>query len=213
MRISEKTVELNFCKGLPLVLGRDLFWFGLTQKQEAKAGFDACVKYGATLLLFQIKTSRIVLKNGSRRFLAEHDQMQMLRNQVKENRRVYYVLPVVGTTPEVCNGLCFSHCSRYLDVSKLPVTIPPPLAKGKAPAIIRKSNCHYIYMEMNLKMATIHSDPFEVILLSPDDLAREMQILRHGPSSKTNQESSEFDEFWSVISRINRTGLVGAYAV
>jgi hypothetical protein len=224
VRISEKTVELNFCKGLPLVLGRDLFWFGLTQKQEAQAGFDACTKFGATLPLFQIKASRIVLKNGSRRFLAEHDQMQTLRNQVKANRRVYYVLPVVGTTPEVCNGLCFSHCSRYLDVSQLPATIPPPLAKGKTPAIIRKSNCHYIDMAKKLKVATIHSDPFTANLLSPDDLVRAMEIHSQRPSPKTsqdhsdgkrvtNQESSEFDEFWAAMSRIDRTGLVGAYAV
>lgn len=38
MRLAERTVELNSCKGLPGAIGQDLFWFGLTQKHDAEAG-------------------------------------------------------------------------------------------------------------------------------------------------------------------------------
>lgn len=224
MRISEKTVELNFCKGFPLVLGHDLMWFGLTQKQEAQAGFDACSKFGSTLLLFQIKASRNVLKSGCRRFLAEHDQMQILRNQVAPNRRVFYVLPVVGTTSEFCGGLCFSHCSRYLDVSQLPALIPPPLAKGKSPPTPRKSNCHYIDMSPCLSKATVHSDPFDVGLLESGSLLEAVGPLTRDGSRPLSQDhrssesesraaSGEFEQFWNSIGRIDRAGLVGAFAV
>jgi hypothetical protein len=227
VRVAEKTVELNFCKGFPLVVGHDLLWFGLTQKQEAKAGFDACAKSGSTLMLFQFKASRVVLKNGSRRFLAEHDQMQILRDQVKMNRRVYYVLPVIGTTAEICGGLCFSHCSRYLDVSQLPGIIPPPLAKGVKPPAVRKNNCHYIDMAWTLNTAIVHSDPFEVNLLSAEDFAgaSEGPDESRGESRKSGHQrqpgevfgtkpaAGDFGEFWSALSRIDRTGLLGGYAV
>ena len=46
MRIAEKTIELNFCAQLTARC-RGLLWFGLTQKQEAAAGFDACTRLHA----------------------------------------------------------------------------------------------------------------------------------------------------------------------
>lgn len=224
MRIAEKTIELNFCKGLPLALGHDLVWFGLTQKQEAKAGFDACARYHSTLLLFQIKASRVVLKNGARRFLANHEQMQTLRGQVKITRHVFYVLPVIGTTPEICNGLCFSHCSRYLDVSQLPSTIPKPTARGKTPPSSRKSNCHYIDMDHGLLTATIHSEPFTANLLNANELKSRLNLSdigldlaasrAHGESTPSSYtEFNEFHEFWSALSTVDRTGLIGAFPV
>lgn len=227
MRIPEKTIELNFCKGFPQLLGHDLIWFGLTQKQEAKAGFDACARSNSTLMLFQLKASNNLLKNGTRRFLAEHDQMQVLRNQVKKNRLVYYVLPIIGTTPEIIHGLCFSHCSRYLDISQLPPTIPFPYAKGTKPPTKRKNNCHYVDLAPNLATATIHSDPFEVKLLSADDLkntlnSREENLPENSEFIKWHQQqavleensnSREFHEFWASISRVNRSSLMAAYRI
>lgn len=223
MRIAEKTVELNFCKGLPKALGRDLLWFGLTQKQEARAGFDACAKIGGKLFLFQVKASRILLSNGSRRFLAEHSQMQTLRDQATPSRQIYYVLPVVGTTLEICDGLCFSHCSRYLDVSRLPKTIPFPFAKGKSPPTVRKSNCHYIDVASTLNKATIHSKPFDADLLSIEGLVRSMELDAQSAGRVFHQDrrqamempirrSDEFDQFWSALCRVDRSGLFGAFA-
>jgi len=35
-----KTIEINFCAQYREVLGRRVFWFGLTQDQEKRAGYD-----------------------------------------------------------------------------------------------------------------------------------------------------------------------------
>lgn len=216
MRIPEKTIELNFCRGFLNNSGHDIIWFGLTQKQEAKAGFDACARLGSKLILFQIKASNKVLKkNGARRFLAEHNQMQTLRNQVKNNRLIYYVLPIVGNTLEPCSGLCFSSCSLYLDVAMLPTVIPPPNAKGKIPIKLRKNNCHYIDSHPDRMKAVIHSEPFEIKLLSADDLERKLAEYFQ-PQKKTLKDDDtvhDFDEFWNSLSMVDRRNLVGAYAI
>ena len=85
MKLSEKTLELNICAQVSKHVGtkQQIFWFGLTQKQEAKAGFDACTKLGGRLLVFQFKASNRLLKSKERVFLAPHDQLAALRNQVK----------------------------------------------------------------------------------------------------------------------------------
>jgi len=44
MPISEKTLELNICAGISKRFSQKIIWFGLTQKQEAKAGWDACIR-------------------------------------------------------------------------------------------------------------------------------------------------------------------------
>lgn len=47
MRLSEKTIEFNFCAQATqmfMAQGRVPIWFGLTQKQEAQSGFDAARK-------------------------------------------------------------------------------------------------------------------------------------------------------------------------
>jgi hypothetical protein len=55
MRISEKTVELNFCSQFTRLFNGGIIWFGLTQRQEAQAGFDACTKVGGLLFSFSSK--------------------------------------------------------------------------------------------------------------------------------------------------------------
>ena len=52
MRLSEKTLELNICSQISNLLANRVFWFGLTQKQEAIAGFDSCFKLKGRLLCF-----------------------------------------------------------------------------------------------------------------------------------------------------------------
>lgn len=85
MKLSEKTLELNICAQASRLLGakKKILWFGLTQKQEAKAGFDACTKLGGRLLIFQFKASNRLLRSNERVFLVPHDQLEALRNQVK----------------------------------------------------------------------------------------------------------------------------------
>jgi hypothetical protein len=107
MKLSEKTLELNICAQVSSHLrGRAKpFWFGLTQKQEAKAGFDACTKLNGRLLIFQFKASNNVLKNGDRKFLAPHYQMSALsRVAGSMARSVFYAFPLVGNTLEIKDG-------------------------------------------------------------------------------------------------------------
>jgi hypothetical protein len=81
-RLAEKSIELNFCAQLNARVGRRLLWFGLTQKQEARMGFDACTRLRGRLLIFQFKASNFSVKGG-RRFYAHHEQMENLRNRVR----------------------------------------------------------------------------------------------------------------------------------
>lgn len=203
MRIAEKTAEINFCTGLAECVGVKLFWFGLTQKQEAQAGFDVCTRVHGRLLLFQMKVSAHVLKSGARRFHAPHDQMQALRNRVKLLRRsVFYVFPAAGTMGEVCGVSCFARCSQFLDVSQLPSTIPRPTQRNGS---IRKSNVHYV--DVVRGKATIHSEPFDVELLRSNELS---DVATDGLNSAFE---NRFAPFWKFIRTVSRPGLVAAIAV
>ncbi len=210
MRIAEKTVELNFCKGLPKLLGKSLFWFGLTQAQEARAGFDVCAEIGGELLLFQVKASRVLLKSGARQFQAPHDQMQALRDRAtKPNRRAFYVFPSAGTTEEVCGANCFSHCSQFLDVSKLPKVIPKPLAAGKW--TMRASGVHYV--DVLPGTAKIHSEPFEVPLVGSESFASHLVQDRSEGSHSAETLDEIFDSTWRALSNVSREGMYGAVVV
>src|SRR5262245_32723891 len=99
MRLSEKTLELNFCSQFRYLLRRNVLWFGLTQKQEAEAGFDACTKIGGRVIIFQFKAPFQKI-GGGRRFSAQHDQMMNLKKICKERFSVFYAFPLIGTTDE-----------------------------------------------------------------------------------------------------------------
>lgn len=45
MRLSEKTLEINFCSQGSVALALPVFWFGLTQRQEAAWGFDVAKRH------------------------------------------------------------------------------------------------------------------------------------------------------------------------
>lgn len=79
MRLSEKTLELNICAQMHSVVSPHtrLLWFGLTQRQEARWGFDACTRLGGRLL--QFKASNRMLRNGARRFQLSHRQLTALQ--------------------------------------------------------------------------------------------------------------------------------------
>jgi len=67
MRLAEQTIELNFCAQAQELLGQRTFWFGLTQRQEARAGFDVASRIGGRLLILQFKASNEVLRSGARK--------------------------------------------------------------------------------------------------------------------------------------------------
>jgi len=167
MRLSEKTLELNFCHQFGSCISKNLIWFGLTQRQEAKAGFDACTRLGGKLLILQFKATTEIRFNNSRRFHAPHDQMQALRSRCTNQRGIYYVFPLIGTTSELINNPCILSHTWFLDVLLLPNPIPLPIT-WKGP--VRKNKMHYIDVEP--PDAFIHSETFKVTLLSSEKLLR-----------------------------------------
>jgi hypothetical protein len=172
MRISEKTFELNICAQINQNLKKRILWFGLTQTQEAEAGFDAAFRLGGKILMFQFKASNNTLSSGARRFQLEHEQLQNLINRVKGYRRcIYYIFPLIGDTHElnIHKGDYFN-TSYALDVSTLPNPFPPPHTKGtkKVPSRPRANNKHYA--DLLPPIVTIHSDPVEASLIPLNEI-------------------------------------------
>ena len=158
MRLSEKTLELNFCKGLPAVLGLNVFWLGLTQQEEKTFGFDHCTNVGGMLLIIQMKRFHKTLKSsGARRFDAPHHQMQALKDidlllqSCGVPRFVAYAVPEASDSSHLCHLDCPSTCVSYLDLAHFPSVIPPT---G------RKKDLHYV--DVLGASALVHSEEFRV---------------------------------------------------
>lgn len=159
MRLSEKTLELNFCaQATASVAPRRLLWFGLTQKEEAKLGFDACTNLGGRLLIFQFKASNQVV-GSARRFRAPHGQMVRLQGLIPATGAVFYALPLLGSTADLARNPDVLGQSRLLDVATLPNPMPAPTKKNGA---LRRSGIHYL--DAYSSHVTIHSDPVDVQL-------------------------------------------------
>lgn len=168
MRLSEKTIEINFCTQLAKILPYPIVWFGLTQKQEARAGFDVCSKIGGQLLIFQFKASNNLLKRTQRRrFYLPHDQLTNLQSRVGHHRRfVFYVFPLIGSTMEFSRNFNIVTQSRFLDVARIP-SLPPPTTKS---GTLRKTRIHYA--DVNRSSVILHSDPIELKLTDPFKYAK-----------------------------------------
>jgi hypothetical protein len=162
LRLSEKTIEINTCAQITQNICGKVLWFGLTQKQEAIAGFDAATSLNGRIFIFQFKASNKTMKNtGARRFLLEHDQLNKLSRQVKGMKRsVFYAFPLIGNTSELqaANG-DFLGNTWLLDVSKLPNPFPAPIT-NTLPKRLRKNSTHYA--DVIPSSITIHSDPVEL---------------------------------------------------
>ncbi len=189
MRLSEKTIELNFCAQSSAYLNRRLIWFGLTQKQEARAGFDACTRFGGRLMIFQFKASSWNVR-GARRFIARHDQMQNLMNRVRYfQRSVFYVFPLVGTTYELrqCNWDILSN-AWFLDVATIPPLAPPTTQWGTP----RVNRAHYI--DVIPPIAIIRSDPVNIKLINAMEFLSQGAPGVEGIQSLFKREN-DFEEF------------------
>lgn len=196
MKLSEKTLELNICAQVSSHLrGRAKpFWFGLTQKQEAKAGFDACTKLNGRLLIFQFKASNNVLKNGDRKFLAPHYQMSALsRVAGSMARSVFYAFPLVGNTLEIKRNPDLLAQTELLDVCRLAAIGQPTKKDG----MLRLNGCHNIYVRKG--SATIHSDPVETSLLSMKEFVSEGFPGSDGFQWVFNGNADFFWEFCSIL--------------
>lgn len=167
MRISEKTIELNFCAQLNRKSKYELTWFGLTQKQEARAGFDACARLGGRLVLFQFKASNHTMSTGARRFMASHDQLDALRTRCRSVRSVFYAFPLIGTTLELATKRDLLANTWLLDVHDLR-TLPPPTGRSGR---LRKNGAHYVHVLPG--RAIICSEPVEVPLTQASRFAEE----------------------------------------
>jgi hypothetical protein len=158
MRLSEKTIELNFCSQVGRVL-RPTFWFGLTQRQEARMGFDAAARIGGRTVVLQFKASANVLQSGVRRFWLPHQQLERLRGLTHppRMRSVFYVLPNVGTSSEA-RGAAWNLLSNtwLLDAADLSA-VKAPLTRDGTP---RKREIHYADLEP--PWVTIHSETVRV---------------------------------------------------
>lgn len=184
MRLAERTIELTFCHQVAALWGPRLIWFGLTQDQERRAGFDAATKIGRALLLLQFKASAKVLRrSGCRQFTAPHKQMRALQRQTRFPRLVFYVLPGLGTTAELQGAPNLVNSTWLLDVAALPNPMPRPTTPQ---GTWRRRNNHYLDLDTRHGVVIIHSDPVEVSLLHPESLRQEQLDL---PSVRSAYET------------------------
>lgn len=175
MRISEKTIEINFCSQFSALIKNDTIWFGLTQQQEAKLGFDTCIRLEKSLYIFQFKASNIVDGKGCRKFTAPHEQMINLRNLIGKHsliRRVFYVLPNFGNTDTFNSiGGRVAANSLLLDVENIPIDFAPAIKANGNP-----KSSHTIFLHpadaSGSRIAVIDSEKPEITLETTESLAR-----------------------------------------
>jgi hypothetical protein len=116
-------------------------------------------------------TSNTLRDNGAtRRFSAPHLQMMALRRRAPHPRLVFYVLPDLGTTLELTQGLDLLSRTWLLDVATLPQLPPPTKEDGS----LRRSGEHYI--DLAPPWVTVHSDPVKVGAMQLDELARQLAV-------------------------------------
>lgn len=183
MRLSEKSIELNFCHQMSLALGEPIWWFGTTQAQEREAGWDVAGRVAGHWIRFQLKASNEVLTSGARRFRGHHHQLVELRSRAVGPCSVFYVFPTIGTTAEL-TAAQFNLLPRlsFLDVHSIQGAIDVPTTSGGA---LRKSGLHYFDLRADHQVVTIHSDPLVVGTISLEQLAAVARDLRNGGDERS----------------------------
>lgn len=192
MRLSEKTIELNFCAQFAANLSPPYWWFGLTQKQEKRAGWDAAAKVAGVWVRFQLKASCHVLKSGVRRFETPHHQLVALKDRTTQPHSTLFVLPMLGTTQELA-AVGFSLLSelRFLDVYDIPATVGPPTRRSGA---LRKSMRHYVDLNPAGTAVTIHSDPVEARVIRAERFTAVLEDTRRSRLVTDDQPQQELAE-------------------
>lgn len=192
MKLSEKTLELNLCAQASRHVGSKnrLLWFGLTQKQEARAGFDACTKLGGRLLIFQFKASNRILKSKDRVFLVPHDQLIALRTRAGSHRRsIFYAFPLVGSTSEFKANPDLLPQTWLVNITSLSAVGAPTKADGSP----RRNNCHNVYVKPG--KAIFHSDPVEVNAIDFETFVRQGFPGADGMNLDFHER---FESFWEL---------------
>jgi hypothetical protein len=190
-RLSEKTIELNFCTQFVYHCRLPVLWFGLTQKQEAKAGFDVWTAIRGRLLILQFKASNRTVHPGYRRFELHHDQLENLRKQVLFPRTVFYVFPLVGNMLELSKDSDVVRQSWLLDVAHLSSLGPPTKDDGN----LRKNRRHHA--DVRPWAVTLHSEPVEIGLNRAATFAVE-DITDAGIVSPSESFPDGFEQFWQL---------------
>jgi len=217
-RLSEKTLELNFASQLNHQCGGNLLWFGLTQQQEAKLGFDIATRRGSALFIVQMKASAQVLKrSGARKFKVPDDQLQQLRAiRVAGNplpkRSVFYAFPVIGTVGEVTAHRDILANTWLCDVADLGTVGAPTKTDGS----IRKDGCHYVHVSEGrppLKagisgIAEWHSDPVKVAAIQASAFAVDISSQEREVEADSGLLSiltdNNFADFWRLCESFHR---------
>jgi hypothetical protein len=174
-RLSEKTLELTICSQVSVFSGHLMTWFGLTQRQEAHAGFDACTAINGRLFIFQFKASNFDTSAGARRFQAPHGQLTTLQQLCGGVPGVVFcVFPLVGNTAELSVHPDVINHTWLLDVADIPPLGPPTTRAGT----LRASGAHYV--DVSPPIATFHSDPEKVRIQQAPLIARSLTNRQHG---------------------------------
>ena len=134
-RFSEKAFELSFVAQLTQRIGiKNALWFGLTQQEERRLGFDVAADLPGGLFIFQFKASNVLVPKpklgipsprSRRRFSLPHEQLENLQRLATEfPDSVFYVLPDLGTKQEATDDPDLIARSWFLRVASLPNPFP-----------------------------------------------------------------------------------------
>lgn len=212
-KLSEKTLELNFSSQLNHRCGGKLLWFGLTQKQEAEAGFDIATRVGKGLFIVQMKASSKVLRSKERQFKVPHDQLQSLLSLKVAGAplptgSVFYAFPTLGTTADLAAHNDVLGNTWLCDVAGLGAVTAPTTKSGAN----RKNGCHYVNVEPGEApiapgtkgKATFHSDPVTVHTWLGSDFAGEIVAGNASRGLLEVMSGNRFTEFWTLCERFHR---------
>lgn len=212
-KLSEKTLELNFASQLNYRCGGKLLWFGLTQQQEAKAGYDIATRIGKSMFVVQMKASNHLLKKKERQFKVPHEQLEsMLKLTLGgapfPSRSVFYAFPVLGKTQELADYPDVLGNTWLCDVADLKAVTVPTTRKGHP----RKDGCHYVNVSPGeapltpgvIGKAVFHSEPVTVKTQLGDVFASNIIESRLGRGLLQEMTDNNFRDFWELCELFHR---------
>lgn len=201
-----------------------IFWFGLTQKQEARWGFDACMRLGARLVVFQLKASDWVLTSGARRFKAQHHQLVALQKlTAKGTRSVFYVFPDVGNTSQLRRSHSLLSKCQLADIATFPNPFPHPTTRH---GHLRKNACHYV--DVTTGAAIFHSDPVTIDLQPADFYFGDPPSIDSNATQRSAfmvkrivadptingvpfESRAQFNRFWEFAQHLGRSSVAAGF--
>ena len=215
-KLSEKTLELNFASQLNHHCGGNLLWFGLTQQQEARAGYDIATRVGKALFVVQMKASNHLLKTEpkERRFKVPHEQLECMLKLTPggapfPSGSVFYAFPVLGKTQDLADYPDVLSNTWLCDVAGLKSVTVPTTKTGS----VRKDGCHYVNVSPGAppisKSATsgtavFHSEPVTVITQRGDAFASELMESKLSSGLLEVMTSNDFRDFWKLCELFHR---------